>query len=55
MLAAKNGRLELVHLLIDADADMDLPDPDGNTARKLAAQGTHSDISDYLRSVGAVE
>lgn len=55
MLAAKAGNLNYVGLLVDADADMDLPDYDGNTAIGLAKKGGHQAVVDYLRSVGAVE
>ena len=55
MLAVKNGKLELVRQLIDADADMDIADFDGVTAIKLARKLGHEDIASYLRSVGAVE
>jgi ankyrin repeat protein len=55
MLAAKAGKLSLVKLLIDADADMDLADLEGATAISLARKAGHSEIAEYLRSVGAVE
>jgi ankyrin repeat protein len=55
MLAAKAGKLSLVKLLIDADADMDLADMEGATAIGLARKAGHSEIAEYLRSVGAVE
>jgi ankyrin repeat protein len=55
MLAAKLGKLDLVKLLIDADADMDLADYDGDTAMRLARKAGNSEIASYLRQVGAVE
>ncbi len=55
MLAAKAGKLAFVKLLIDADADMDLADFEGGTAIGMASKAGHSEIVDYLRSVGAVE
>jgi len=55
MLAAANGHLEAVRLLVDADADMALTDPEGRTARALALRSANTDIADYLRSEGAPE
>lgn len=55
MLAAKNGHKEVVKILIDADADMDLEDAQGNTALRLAVKAGNSEIADYLRGEGAVE
>lgn len=55
ILAAGAGRLDVVKLLIDADADMDVEDPDGNTAISLAEKNGHVDVADYLRNEGAVE
>jgi ankyrin repeat protein len=55
MLAAKNGHKEVVKILIDADADMDLEDAQGNTALRLAVRAGNSEIADYLRGEGAFE
>ena len=55
MLAVKYAKGELVRLLIDADADMDLADHDGTTALQMARKLGHEEIARYLKSVGAVE
>lgn len=55
MLAVKQGKLELVRLLVDAKADVNLADLDGLTAAGLAKKFDHSDIAAYLRKAGAHE
>lgn len=55
MLAAKQGKLAQVKLLVDADADMDLEDFDGKSALALAKAGNHDEVVAFLRSSGAVE
>ena len=55
MLAASNGRLEVVKTLIEADADMDMEDSTGQTAIMLAEKGGHKEIVEYLRKSGAEE
>jgi hypothetical protein len=54
MLAARNGHLPIVRLLVDADADMDLDDAEGNSALAIAIKAGHGEIADYLRREGAV-
>lgn len=55
MLAAKQGKLAQVKLLVDADADMDLEDFDGKSALAWARAGDHNEVVAFLRSSGAVE
>ena len=55
MLAAKQGKLVLVKLLVDADAYMDLEDFEGKSALALAKAGSHDEVVAYLRSSGAIE
>jgi ankyrin repeat protein len=55
MLAVKDGNQELVKLLIDADADMDLADYGGVSSLQLAKRLGHEQIAEYLRKQGAVE
>lgn len=55
MLAARNGHKEVVKILIDTDADMDLVDAHGDSALQLAIKAGNSEIADYLRREGAVE
>ena len=55
MLAAKKGSLSFVRLLVDADADIDLADFDGKTAIALSKVAGPQAVTEYLRSVGAVE
>jgi len=55
MLAARNGHQEVVRLLIEADADMDLTDADGLSAMNLARKSGNTEIADYLKRQGAVE
>lgn len=55
MLAVKQGKLELVQQLVNADADIYLLDYDGLTVIDLAKKLHQTDIVKYLREVGAVE
>lgn len=48
MLAAADGRLAIVKLLMDAGADDGIIAPDGQMALRLAADGGHREIVDYL-------
>ncbi len=42
--AADNKHIESTEILIDAGADLDLANRDGNTALHLAAQGGHAEV-----------
>lgn len=53
MLAVKQGKIELVTLLVEANADKDLKDADGVTALGHARKMDHSDTIKYLQKVGA--
>ena len=53
MLAATNGRLEIVKLLISYGADIYLRDNERRTALQHAAYNNHSDIMAYLLEHGA--
>lgn len=55
MLAAKQGKLAHVQLLVDADADMDLEDFEGKSALALAKSAGHYDVVAYLLGAGAVQ
>ena len=55
ILAAKQGKLAQVKLLVDADADMYLEDYDVKSALAWAKAAGHDDVVALLRSSGAVE
>ena len=55
MLASRNGHLETVKILLDADADTDLKTPEGDSALKWAKQGRHQKIVDLLIKAEAEE
>ena len=48
MLAVSHGRLDMVRLLVDAGADLNIRDEDGSTALMCAAEHGSMDIVKYL-------
>ncbi|CAG0885366.1 unnamed protein product [Darwinula stevensoni] len=48
MLAVSHGRLDMVRLLIDAGADLNIQDADGSTALMCASEHGHLDIVRYI-------
>jgi ankyrin repeat protein len=55
MVAARNGHIQTVKLLLEADADTDVKTSDGATALKWAREGLHPEIAELLRTTGAKE
>jgi ankyrin repeat protein len=50
MLAVSHGRLDMVRLLVETGADMNIQDEDGSTALMCAAEHGHTEIVKYLLS-----
>lgn len=50
MLAVSHGRFDMVKLLLEAGADLNIQDTDGSTALMCAAEHGHADIVKYLLS-----
>ncbi len=50
MLAVSHGRLDMVKLLLDCGANVNLQDDDGSTALMVAAEHGHVDITRLLLS-----
>ncbi|XP_069694060.1 KN motif and ankyrin repeat domain-containing protein 1-like isoform X2 [Periplaneta americana] len=50
MLAVSHGRLDMVRLLVEAGADMNIQDEDGSTALMCAAEHGHTAIVKHLLS-----
>jgi len=48
MLAVSHGRLDMVELLVEAGADLNIRDEDGSTALMCAAEHGHLEIVKYL-------
>ena len=48
MLAASHGRLDMVRLLVEAGADVNIRDEDGSTALMCSAEHGHAHIVKYL-------
>ena len=48
MLAVSHGRLDMVELLVEAGADVNIRDEDGSTALMCAAEHGHMEIVKYL-------
>lgn len=44
MLAVSHGRLDMVQMLLEAGADINIQDEDGSTALMCAAEHGHADI-----------
>ena len=53
MVAATEGYAEVVRLLIEADADLNLLDQEGSSALSLARSYGHLDIAAELEAAGA--
>ncbi len=52
MVAASEGYIDVVELLIDAGADVTARDNNGQTALDLAMQGDHSEVAELLKERG---
>lgn len=48
MLAVSHGNLDMVQMLIEAGADINIQDEDGSTSLMCAAEHGHIDIVKYL-------
>jgi ankyrin repeat protein len=53
MRAASSGNVEAVQLLLQASADVNITDDDGNTTMAYAKQGGHVDVMAVLRGAEA--
>jgi len=51
MHAAAEGNLDIVKILLEFGADMELKDVDGDTAESFARQKGHTAVADYLKSM----
>ena len=54
-IAARWGKLELVKILAENGADVNKPTKHGNTPLDQAVKNGHTDVADYLRSVGGIQ
>jgi ankyrin repeat protein len=52
-VAAQNGWTDSVRVLIDAGADVNISDTDGQTPLNRAIVGKHTEVADLLRKAGA--
>ena len=52
--AAKTGSIEIVELLVQTGANVNIMDEQEDTALDLAVRKHNQFLSEYLRSVGAV-
>lgn len=50
MLAVSHGRLDMVRMLLEAGADINIQDEDGSTALMCAAEHGHVDIVQHFLS-----
>lgn len=50
MLAVSHGRLDMVQMLLEAGADINIQDEDGSTALMCAAEHGHIEIVKHLLS-----
>lgn len=48
MLAVSHGRLDMVQMLVEAGADVNIQDEDGSTALMCAAEHGHIEIVKYF-------
>ena len=53
--ASRNGRLNVVNALLDAEADVNAENDNGRTALYLAVQNDHGEIALALRDAGATD
>jgi ankyrin repeat protein len=53
--AARGGEAKVVRLLVESGADINIKDPVGRTALKMAKEHGHKKIAEYLRVNGAKE
>ena len=53
LFAAREGHFDVVKTLVDAGADINLPDPDGTTPTLISIVNFHYDIAAYLIEHGA--
>ena len=54
-VAARYGKLELVKILAENGADVNKPTKTGRTPLDQAIKNGHTDVADYLRSVGGIQ
>jgi ankyrin repeat protein len=54
-VAAFHGELEFVKMLVDHGAELNIPGYNGNTAMGHALGNGHTEVADYLKSVGGTE
>jgi ankyrin repeat protein len=55
IIAAAEGRIEIVQALIDAGAEVNAKDYSSRTALMMANAQDHSEIADLLKRAGATE
>ncbi|MEO5925534.1 MAG: ankyrin repeat domain-containing protein [Bryobacteraceae bacterium] len=53
LFAVRQGHMDTVKALVDAGADLNIPEPDGTTALVMAIINFHYDIAAYLLDKGA--
>ncbi|MCK9544053.1 MAG: ankyrin repeat domain-containing protein, partial [Novosphingobium sp.] len=49
IMATENNHKDIVELLLNNNADLDIPDNNGNTALKIAEENQYTDIKDMLK------
>jgi ankyrin repeat protein len=52
-VAVLKGYLEIVKMLVEAGADLHSVDSNGRTLQKVAAEGNHPNVLEYLKLVGS--
>jgi ankyrin repeat protein len=55
MLAAQKGQAEMVRLLLEKGAMIDVKNREGKSALDIALQGGHREISELLKARGATD
>jgi uncharacterized protein len=55
MAASENDHPKVVQALLDARADVNAKNNDGQTAFDLATRGGHEDVAEFLRQYGGHE